>query len=171
MIGSNLKPAIIYKEKMHRPRLAMNNEKLEKTSNLLLENIGRINSEVNLSLTETASNIQGVLDQQTELINVANKKNNNAMQDIQVEVNKGIEGIYEYLRNINDKLDSLLALPEKLDIVSNQVKDVLVKLAEFDVEPEEPNSNEDTVQNNSATIDDNDEVPKDWISDGESDGD
>lgn len=150
MIAANLKPKIIYRENLHRPRIP--------------DNIDKIRNSVNNSLSEAVT----VLGQKADIMNSANEKSNEDIQNIYAS----FERISEDIANINKKLDSL----DKLDKLSEKMDAILNKLAEFDVQEDsatqdvEITSNEDTAENKNES----EEIPKDWISDeeiGDSDGD
>lgn len=162
MIASNLKPNIIYKEKLHKPRIANNNDKLEKNSDKLLENLDKINVSVISSFSELVSNLQDTLDRQTLDITTNNKENLEYLTNLQTNLDEKISRLNVSLQDVQAKLNTLLTLPDKLE-------SIMQKLEEFDVTEAAEDSSEDQEDQNEQ-----EDIPKDWISDeegDESDGD
>ncbi len=139
MLPSKLNPPVIYREKLHKPNLSVNTDRLDKKSDLLLKNLCNIDTNIN-KFSEEILSIQNTLTSQNALINLVSNKHEISIENLNNLIEKHVERIDTHLQIIDKKLS-----------------DVLEKLSEFDVAVNEMTSMEDVMQQA-------EEIPKDWIS-------
>ncbi len=148
MIAAKPGPSIIYKEKLHKPRLSMNVERLDIKNDQLLNLLEHIDNNVEISTTS----LQNALLNQAVLINSIDCKHEDLNNQLRADVNKNMCDILRGIQCLNASFtNSLENIHKKMDLI-------MEKLSEFDVEEEA-----DDIQNEIE------EVPKDWISDDDMD--
>jgi hypothetical protein len=152
MIPTKIGPSIIYKERLHKPRLPMNAERLDKKSDQLLDVLNRIDESVSTS-SEAILNIHSALTDQACRIDSINNTHLVSIEKLKNDMEKNTN---EWLRTIQSLNANFCIFFEN---VAKKMDAIMEKLSEFDVAEET-----DIAKNE---MDEIDEVPEDWISDDE----
>jgi hypothetical protein len=150
---SSTKRSVLYKEHMQSPVLINNNdEKMERSNNMMMSSLSKLNKTINLTLEDTIKDIRGIIETQQETFDSTMEKMSLKSEEINTSIEKIIDSKLERisfeLLNITAKFNMMEGIFDTVKICLNHQKvlnskidDVINKLKEFDTEePEDENT-------------------------------